>query len=152
MRDYIYKAKRINGGEWVDGYTLKSDRQCFIIPEMGVCCIENYNSACTDKMIQLYAYEVDPDTICMATEYTKENKFVFENDIIKYDDCLGIVKFGKYRNRSDGLEAEYYGFYIEWQEDGIDMLRKDIGFWMNEMDVRVIGNVFDNKNLLEEGN
>lgn len=92
--------------------------------------------------------DIRPETLCMSTEYVKDNKYVFEGDIIKFENAIGVVRFGKYQNTFDTQYAEHYGFYIEWQGDS--MLRKDIGYWMNDDTTKVIGNIVDNPELLKE--
>lgn len=102
MNKSAYKAKRLSDGEWVYGDLLQSDEQRYIVPSMGVVCIEEYKQALTDRFIQLYAYEVDPKTVCRNTflEDIKGNE-VWEHDIAKapffcgsnYKDEIGIAEW-----------------------------------------------------------
>lgn len=136
MSKILYKAKHVHAlsrnrhldGRWIEGYL--SDENCINSTELEG------------------EFLVDPKTVCMGTEYIKDGMRVFECDIVKCDDYIGVVRFGKYRNPSSGLETEHYGFYIEWKLAETSDLRKDIGFWMNERDVKVVGNVYDNHDLL----
>lgn len=87
--------------------------------------------------------EVDKGTICQYSELTDKNKAkIFENDIIKDIDSgdIGIVKFGIY-------DEKHYGFYIEWVTNS--ELREDIYFWTTKRLIEVVGNVFDNPELLK---
>ena len=94
-----------------------------------------------------YRVPVRTETLCMCTEYVKDNKYVYEGDIIKEEfGSIGLIKFGKYSNVNDSPKTEHYGFYIEWK-DG-ELLRKDIGYWMNLDTTKVIGNIIDNPELL----
>lgn len=144
MRENLYKAKRLDNGEWVEGDVLKSDEHYFIIPSMGVCCVEEYEHAIANKFIQLYAYEVDPETICQYTGQTDKNENnIFENDRVVARDgsrTTGTVKFGLY-------DGKHYGFHIVW--DGLCAYRKEICYWANNNLIKVIGNIYDNRELLE---
>lgn len=148
MREY--KAKRKNWNElpkedwWVYGNLLISDEQYFIVPEFGVSCIEDRKNVTTDKFIMLYAYEVDPKTVCQYTGLSdiKGNK-IWENNIIRKvlrkatEPEKGIIFY----------DSENAAFTIRWiatkpifspmypHKDGIERIR----------------NVFDNLELLKEG-
>lgn len=123
MEKILFKGKQSDNKEWI----IWKTEQC--LERTGIC--------------------VDHETICLGIECRKDNKYVFEGDVIKYlsDDKIGVVKFGKYRSPTDGLETEHYGFYIDWISD-FGILRKDIGFWMNHEDVEIIGNIFDNPKII----
>ena len=161
----IYRAKGIEENDkdtwYVGGYVMMSDTT--------YCFKEDYERAARegndprhhyiifDKMVDwglpnrhLQA-EIRPDTLCMSTEYVKNNKLVFQGDIINLnpDEIVGIVRFGKYRSPFDSPMTEHYGFYIEWPENF--HLRKDIGYWMNCEETNVIGNIIDNPDLLKRG-
>ncbi len=139
-REILFRAKRADNGEWVEGCLLISDERYFIIPEFGVSCIEEVKYRTTDKLITLYAFEVDPETVCQYTGLTDKNgKKIFEGDIIKEKTTVGIVKFGKCGN------GFHYGFYIEWLT--CPHLRPELAFWDSE--IQVTGNIFDNPELLE---
>lgn len=101
------------------------------------------------------AYEVIPSTVGQYTGLTDKNgTMIFEGDIVKENIGIGTVKFGDYktpyRNVSvitQDIYSKHIGFYIEWIN--IDF-RKDIGYWLNKIDV--IGNIHDNPELLKEVN
>ena len=132
MKDrYLFKAKRIDNGEWVVGYIARyghtGKEKYYIIP--------SYAS-------DLYAIEVDPPTICQCTGLKDKNgKLIWENDIMvaHLDD--------------DYQEDETY-IRILWYESGFCSKEKgseDISpidkFYQEHFEV--CGNIFDNKELLE---
>lgn len=76
MRDILFKAKRIDNGEWVEGLLTIMWGQYHII---------NPNDENT-------AYPIDTDTICQYTGLTDKNgNKIWENDIIELDEDIYIV-------------------------------------------------------------
>lgn len=83
-------------------------------------------------------YLIDPSTICQCTGLKDKNgKLIWENDIIKTKVGTAKVVWNKSEWR------------IEWLKN--DLWRKDLYYWAVEdiQRVEVIGNIFDNKELLE---
>lgn len=137
MREILFKAKRIDNGEWVEGLLTVMWGQYHII---------NPNDENT-------AYPIGTDTICQYTGLTDKNgNKIWENDIVKkhfytdYDACAnseeytGVAKFmdcawvidsfrGKYKCVRPIFEAMAYSKDVEYFE--------------------VIGNIFDNPELLK---
>lgn len=123
-REILFRGKT-KKGNWYEGMLLWSD---------GLLFIES-----RDKRY----YNVDPDTIGQYTGLIDRNgKKIFEGDILE---CtrpvdvkrVGAVKFGEHEKE--------VGFYVDFNDPNI---RQDIGFWTHERDVKVIGNIYDNPELL----
>ena len=94
---------------------------------------------------------IDEDTICQYTGLTDKNgKKIWEGDIIKYHfgEVYAPVKFGEYQSCFDSTSTSHVGFYVDWYET--HDLRKDLGYWIKLVDAEVVGNIFDNPELLEE--
>lgn len=129
---YLFKAKRIDNGEWVKGALVYDDRDRLyrIITEISYStgtCLTADN-----------APRVDSSTICQCTGLKDKNdKLIWENDIIR-------CKVGTAKVIWDKSE-----WRIEWLKN--DLWRKDLYYWAVEDIQRtvVIGNIFDNKELLE---
>lgn len=129
---YLYRAKRTDNGEWVEGYYVFCRRRHYILPICGKCGFDERED---------YWTEVDPSTICQCTGLKDKNgKLIWENEIIKCKCGIAVVVWDKSEWR------------IKWVKDNI--WRKDLHFWVNdenECGVEVIGNTIDNPELLEVG-
>lgn len=144
---YLFKAKRKNWQElpkdeqWVQGYLFDDgfeNGRVFV----GGFVIEKYNgTACDDWAVTgIDFYEIDPNTICQCTGLKDKNgKLIWENDIANCltEECCGYICW-------DESEA---GFYFNvLLEDGT-YEEEHIYDYVDCMDV--IGNIFDNPELLE---
>lgn len=82
--------------------------------------------------------EVDSSTICQCTGLKDKNgKLIWENDIVETQYGKAVVVWDKSEWR------------IKWIDDLI--WRKDLHYWVNDNSwrIEVIGNKFDNPELLE---
>ena len=137
---YLYRAKRIDSGEWVTGYYVKGSdmygKETHVI--FGSDAIF-YSHGETDGLT-----EIDPSTICQCTGLKDKNgELIWENDIVKQESNTAPVKFGMYSSGFD-YGINNLGFYVNFAMD--TYLRQDIGYWHKK--VEVIGNIFDNPELL----
>lgn len=135
MREILFKAKRIDNGEWVEGYVVHKRGLYFIYD------IVNSESCRQNN------YEIDQETLCQFTGLCDKNgNKIWENDILKTrSDEYAQVKFGFY---GTGFASGDYnqGFYAAFPEDFY--YRHELGYWCKETYVR--GNIFDNPELLQE--
>lgn len=155
MKDrYLYKAKRADNGEWVQGYLFDDgfeNGRVFI----GGLVIEKYTgTACDDWTISGSCFcEVDKSTICQCTGLKDKNgKLIWENDIVKdlFSDACAQIKYGSYQSCFDSTKTEHVGFYVDWSGKCTKRYRKDLGYWINMVNAEVIGNIFDNPELIKE--
>nr|DAH41918.1 MAG TPA: YopX protein [Caudoviricetes sp.] len=135
MREILFKAKRIDNGEWVQGAVLFHDTDATTI----------FNQHMGDGSLQ--GFEVNPSTICQYTGLKDKNgNKIWENDIVKtVSDIYAPVKFGLYTT-GFALEECNQGFYVDFPDE--TYLRHELGYWHNKVEVR--GNIFDNPELLQE--
>lgn len=127
-------------GEWVKGY-LRCDCGKWTVFQF------EYDRA------NYIAYEVDPSTICQCTGLKDKNgKLIWENDIIKYHfgSVYAPIKYGEYQSCFDSTSTGHIGFYVDWKGTKKDNMRKDLGYWINMISAEVVGNIFDNPELLEK--
>lgn len=128
MRKILFKAKHIHvflsnehlNNRWIEGYL--SDENYIHSPELEG------------------EFLIDPETVCQYTDSIDiGRKKIFEHDIVEEKGTIGIVKFGKYGN------GFHLGYFIDWIN--CPHLRNELSYW--EGKVRVIGNIFDNPELLK---
>ena len=143
MREILFRGKRLQGGDWVEGYFFKSDINKRA-RESGKATLI-FTPDC-DTFITVpechNSFMVVSDTVGQYTGLLDKNgKRIFEGDIAK-------VLQGKDK------DIAYVGF-----ENGAFMLYPKTGniyertlweYWYNDWDVEVIGNITDNPELLEK--
>ena len=130
----LFKAKICNG-EWVAGFLHCKENKWYISNKAGAP----------------FAFEVRPDTICQCTGLKDKNgKLIWENDVIKYHfgNAYAQIRYGAYQSCFDSQETEHIGFYVDWSESR--NYRKDLGYWINMVNAEVVGNIFDNPELIKE--
>lgn len=151
---YLYKAKRINNGEWVIGYYGVIGKRNVIIEEYA----ENYY--CPDTCESRHGnqiHEVNSKTICQCTGLKDKNgKLIWENDIISYqidnDDCPFPNKDTKKRFGKVFYKGFRTTFAIGMGKNGSGSINDDLWKYVqNGNRVEVNGNRFDNPELLESG-
>ena len=170
MREILFRAKRIDNGEWVEG-DLRQDR------DLETAYISGWDYYTTEGGLERepFEYEIKLETLCQYTGLKDKNgKRIWENDILrqkttdefkKYNpmqwERYGVVKFGENDWRSDWAGYCSIGFYIEHLRS-ISIRPKDycVGSMQNGINQRdmldknypfeVIGNIFDNPELLKE--
>lgn len=155
-REIIFKAKRKDNGEWVEGYYRR-------IPCMGLH--EHYIMPQNPKN-RLEQYEIDPDTICQYTGLTDKNgKKIWENDIVKFNDEIWNSYHTSCGTEYDSWEAENYGLVgycdysarydftkYKYDENQVEAdLHENHAIEFSEFveEHEAIGNIFDNADLLE---
>lgn len=138
MREILFKGKRIDNGEWVEGDLVRS------YLKIGNVCITDFAKG--------IVYGVDNDTICQYTGLTDNNgNKIWENDICIYVEEDGeeikeekfAVKFGRFAE----MCKINMGFYADWITT--NYYRGDLVFWTENRNIKVIGNIFDNPELLK---
>ena len=133
MREILFRAKRIDNGNWVEG-DLRQDRY------LKTDYISGWDYYATEGGLERepFEYEIEPETLCQYTGMVDRNgKRIWENDIVKHEvsDTIGTVKW-------------YQEDYVGWCVDDIVI---DEQQFTDEMwnECEVIGNIFDNPELLK---
>ena len=133
---YLYKAKRADNGEWVQGYLFGIWEKRYILWGM------------TNDIPNMI--EVDPSTICQCTGLKDKNgKLIWENDILHNGNYF-VVKWNAPCARFDIVLNNSHNIPIGKQEPMIcDWKTNELKEYRKSVDYEVIGNIFDNKELLE---
>ena len=167
MREILFKAKRMDNGEWVMGGSiiqfLDDGVISFYIPQFNEKCICTHDDI-TDDILgfeNCRFYKVDADTICQCTGLTDKNgNKIWENDITRdnEDDMTMVVRWDNEKLKFVFDDYGMTGCLMEygWDEnagrfDVVDTYEvDDCCNPINEV-LEVIGNIFDNPDLLKEG-
>ena len=85
MREILFKAKRLDNGEWVEGYYVYCRKRHYILPAL--------NKAIGFDEREDEWVEANPNTLCQYTGLTDKNgQKIWENDICEmvYDGTIYI--------------------------------------------------------------
>lgn len=153
MRDYLFRGKRKDNGEWVCGNLFVPDN-----PDKPTEILIGTN-------VVRISYEVIPETVGQFTGLTDKNgKKIFEGDIVTENSgdmrllCdinekkghIGVVKFGEHDVPSGDpfCWGEAYGFFVDGEV--FTPAISSYGHYY-DYDLEVIGNIHDNPEILEGG-
>lgn len=139
---YLYKAKTTpkEKGEfnnvWVTGNLIVSNGKYYIHPVGNVVNVKNE----IGRIIVMH--EVIPDTICRCTgREDKNGKLIWENDIVK--DGHGNLYKAFWQNN-------YYQFSWICVKTDVFSIGAKWDLWsFKSFEIEVIGNIFDNPELLK---
>lgn len=140
MRKILFKAKRKDNGEWVEGQyvyitnPLTEDGK----PIKHLIC--NGTNIFNDL--------IDPDTLCQFTGLTDKNgKKIWENDIVNCWTCIDVGDFANYHIEIGYVEMNYGSFGLHRIQD--DTYYRPFKGYFEDYSLHVIGNIFDNPGILE---
>lgn len=135
-REILFRGKRLDNGEWVEGLTLQwvgdadpqHEKRLFLTPN-------GYS----------FPLEVDPETVCQYTGLTDKNgRKIFEGDIVLFTDNIKIKGTTSHTSK------------VEWNTEigGFVFHAECIGYYnvnpsqIERYEIEVIGNIFDNPELI----
>ena len=160
MRDYLFRGKRVDNGEWVEGYYVYDESGQ--ITENSTAYIYYLNThPCGYSLIP---FEVIPESVGQYTGMNDKNgRKVFEGDIVltqpfydrpysdkrKSKQFIGVVEY-KIRTFNGNKFYAKQDYQAEWGLKFYEDFGKYIHYsWSELWNCEVIGNVFENKDLLE---
>ena len=125
MRDILFRGKRLDNGEWVEGDLVHSAYK------IGDTCVGTYGSS-------LGMHQVDPSTVGQDTGLKDKNgKRIWEGDALTVDGEVGC------------FELKFNENTAMFIMDG-DAIRASFNIFGTD-EVEVMGNIHDNPELLEGG-
>lgn len=126
MREILFKAKTISGN-WVNGLLANKNDKWYI----------------SNKAGNPFAYEIRPETICQFTGLCDKNgKRIWENDILMAHLDESYPEDTTYETVEWGVAG-----WVTHEANSADRQ------YLDEFDLEhfeVVGNIFDNKELLQE--
>ncbi|MEG1529393.1 MAG: YopX family protein [Clostridia bacterium] len=163
MREILFRAKRVDNGEWVEGYYSELP-----IPSLGcifkagsdeyIACEDTssyiieiitkqhpyFSSANPMQVVEFEKYEVDAETVGEFTGLCDKNgKKVFEGDIISSDNN------GKFIIKWNNNKAKFVCGFVNKSEDYFGDYYCNLSDKYIKQTFNVIGNIHDNPELLE---
>lgn len=143
---YLFRAKRIDNGEWIVGNRIDDGVTGQVFIHAAGNTVNESDKVGEDGCLRFVAFEVDQSTICQCTGLKDRNgKLIWEND---------VVEVAEHEDAVNGL----YGV-IYCKHSHCYALERSIDFHYNfftfsalngfETSSNVIGNIFDNPELLE---
>lgn len=139
MREILFRAKRIDNGEWVEG------QYAYILNPLTESGEPIKHLICNGTNI--FNNEIDPETLCQYTGLKDKNgKRIWENDIVDASEEWWSA-CGPAGHNSPIIK-------VEWLEGltGFDPFANydcDCGVYIDASGCEVIGNILDNPELLE---
>lgn len=144
MREILFRAKRIDNGEWVEGYYIYHIKRTIcpigdsVKPEDEQHVIMQDGFSDWNMPRNTVFFNIDPETVCQYTGFTDKNgNRIWENDIVedkRFNEFYKIV----FRVR-DG------GWYVENIKSGALFRIMERTSYQYER----CGNIFDNPELLK---
>ena len=136
MQDrYLFRAKILDNGQWVQGFICKKKYKSN----------KFYISCFHDKDDNEQFFAIDPDTICQCTGLKDKNgNLIWENDVVGFWDT--------YSTENGQAEMDCIGKVV-WDDETISFqVTNRLSAESYEVidECSVIGNIFDNPELLEE--
>lgn len=135
MDRYLYKTKRLDNGEWVQGVPFEIEGKQVILIKDNENLLRVHYIEENMWTAEIYAIEVDASTICQCTGLKDKNgKLIWENDIVKINNSKGnvLITFGDFEIICTIPNEKYYKHRLEY-----------------DTEYEVVGNIFDNPELLE---
>ena len=159
MREILFRGKKLDGGDWVEGDLIHNDNDYYPVTFIGGVSVSR--NEYTHKYADTYCLDgyylpvVDPDTVGQYTGLTDKNgKRIFEGDILQVkgygeaiDRCVvGCGIYAPFNHSSKNV-----GFYLCWKHDK-EQLQKyaNLAYWVEEREAVCIGNIHDNPELIAE--
>lgn len=158
MREILFKAKRVDNGEWVEGNLIISHRNHV---DKNFKCVEYYilNDDYLNGEFIGFKIKVIPKTVSQFTGLTDKNGVkIFENDIVKFTNDIDELFYEEIGMCE--FETEESGYVLHRTIRNLEnySVSKTISTIYlidsnkHDCSYEVLGNIFDNLELLEGKN
>ena len=147
MREILFRGKRIDNGEWVEGYYAMMGKENLIRHYIVQNCALTGLFEDPEDNMYFNDVEIDPETLCQYTGLTDKNgNRIWENDIVDASEEWWSA-CGPAGHNSPIIK-------VEWLEGltGFEPFANydcDCGVYIDASGCEVIGNIFDNPELLK---
>ena len=154
MREILFRGKRADNGEWVEGILFNAEEDTFIIPHGNEYSYNPIEGLAFD----VYGCKVAPETVGQFTGLTDKNGVrIFEGDILRgfeYPFCSNINgEFNYFAEIVWFDDSSAFGIYTfknpKSNVRGISEGNTDYLEYFNADKWEVIGNIHDNPEFLE---
>lgn len=150
MREILFRGKRVDNGEWVQGFLSKS-RNIEEKPAELKFCID-----WEEKGVMISSI-VDPKTIGQYTGLTDKNGTkIFEGDILRAtsedtkEPVYAVVGYGKFKDPNFLDDDSVIGWYAEFRGVKTTILNGESEGCAISSISEVLSNIHDNPELLKE--
>ena len=150
MREILFRAKRVDNGEWVEGYLFDDG---FSEPKhyfVGGIVVEPYIGTADDywNITGIDFCEIDPETLCQFTGICDKNgNRIWENDIVSINTYSYMEPEEDYFGKI--VYVEGWGCWCIQQPDDEKPIPLCECEGSYQTDRFVEGNIFDNPELLK---
>lgn len=146
MREILFRGKRTDNGEWVEGY------YCNLGGNHPRVLNENIFIGKIGRVLEFKNIDVLPETVGQYTGLTDKNGTkIFEGDIVKCLDTINDIEFNAVVEFGNPNHEYNWGYQLKHISG--DMPNLDILCWVDMEEtgafIEVIGNIHDNPELLE---
>ena len=155
MREYKFRGKTLDEGDWVCGDLINcGSGGVLIFPRNGFFACET-NKTDGSRALELTLIEVDPNTIGQYTGLEDKNgKEIYEGDIVRTADgnVVATIKIGECYPEPVKKFCEFHG--IKNHKVYCLHAYDKVGEYLIEdnKSLEIIGNIYDNPDLREEKN
>ena len=166
MREILFRAKRIDNGEWVEGFYSQLPKPSLgatIITNGDLCAEDvsdyiivsqckqhsNFSNGYPLEVVECEYYEIDSETLCQYTGLKDKNgNRIWENDIVSINTYSYMEPEEDYFGKV--VYAEGYACWCIEQPDDEKPIPLCECEGSYQTDIFVYGNAFDNLELMKE--